>query len=179
MKTTILTGLLIGVILTAGCGKKESNPKPSAHSNPSPATNNFTLTSFPALQPAYVAYLHGDKSTAVSDFLAVDWNVRPLFAPDSVLGFSEGQFHALAEADYHAKSVEHTTQLAMLKRLGSIVEEAGLMAVKRGDSAQASKCFTSLKQFGTALNDTNYTLIVQLSGKGYIKMGDAGLAKTK
>ncbi len=67
----------------------------------------------------------------------------------------------------------------MLKALGSTVEEAGLMAAKKGDIAQAGKCFNSLKQFGTALNDTNYMLIVQLVGKGYVKMGDSGLATIK
>jgi hypothetical protein len=136
-----------------------------------------TLSSFPILQPAVVAYIHGDKSTVVSNFLAVDWSIRPLFAPGSALNLSDSQFHALAESDYHTKSYELSGQFLTFMCLASTVAEAAQKAARNGDTNQARKCFISLKQFGTALDSTNHTHIVQLLGREYEKLSDAGMAK--
>jgi hypothetical protein len=171
MKYSVFIGLAVGVISLAGCEKKnDTTTSPAARAAD-------TLSSFPVLQPAVVAYVHGDKSTVVSNFLAVDWSIHPLFAPGSALNLGESQFHALAESDYHAKSYELTGQLLTLKALASTVAEAGSTAARNGDTAKARKCFMSLKQFGTALDSTNYVLIIQLVGRGYEKMSDTGMAK--
>jgi hypothetical protein len=175
MKTTIITGIAAAAILFTGCGKKNGS---SDVSTPPPMVQtDAALSSLPVLEPALTAYLQGDKSKAVSVFLAVDWSASPLFASGSPLSLGEDQFKALSEADYHAKSKEATTQLACLKDVASAVAEAGLAAAQKGDAIQARKCFMSLKQFGTALDSTNYMLIVQLVGRGYEKISDSGMAK--
>jgi hypothetical protein len=122
------------------------------------------------------AYRQGDKSTAVSRFLAVDWSARPLFASGSALNLSEDQFKSLSEADYHAKSREMLSQLSSLKELANAVGEAGHDAIKKGDATKARKCYMSLKQFGTALDTPAYPQITRLVGQGYRKMADKQMA---
>jgi hypothetical protein len=138
------------------------------------------LSSLPILQPALTALQQGDTSTAVSSFLAVDWSAHPLFEADSPLSRSDDQMHALgahSEADYHAESGALETQLLNLKALAGAVRDAGYDAISKGDTAQAQKDFTALKHFGTALANPDYTLIVQLVGRGYEKEAAAAFAK--
>ena len=146
-----------------------------------PTTNaDVPLSSLPILQPAFTAWQQGDASTAVRSFLAVDWSARPLFAAGSPLSLSDDQMHALraySEADYEAKSREVITELAQLKHLAKAVEEAGRDTASKGDVAQARKDFTSLKQFGTALDSPDYVQIVQLVGRASKKMSDIELAR--
>ena len=146
-----------------------------------PTTNaDVALSSLPILQPALTAWQQGDASTAVRSFLAVDWSPRPLFAAGSPLSLSDDQMHALrahSEADYEAKSREVITELIQLKELAKAVEEAGRDAASKGDVAQARKDFTSLKQFGTALDSPDYVQIVQLVGRASKKMSDIELAR--
>ncbi|MEJ0090886.1 MAG: hypothetical protein WDM80_14235 [Limisphaerales bacterium] len=165
MKSAIIAGIMVVAILLTGCGKKSSS-----------AT---TLTAQPEiiLEPALTAWQSGDKTTATSNFLAMDWNSAPSSAPSSTLSISEVQFKTLSNADRQAKSLKMTAQLQSLRDLASSVEEAGRDAVLKGDMAQARKCFTSLKQCGTALDNPDYLQIVQLTGQAMKKMSDKDMAK--
>ena len=168
MKYAIITGVMAVTILMAGCGKKS----PSS-STTLPSAQAATASSSPAAQPALTAWQQGDKAAAVSSFLAADWSARPLFATGSTLNLTEDQFKELSETDRH----EMLTQLASLKQLAASVGQAGLDAASKGDVTQARKDFTSVKQFGAALESPNYTILVQLVGKAFEKMSDTELAK--
>lgn len=167
MKNAIITGAMAATILIAGCTRGN-------HASSGPATR-ATASAAPVLQPALQSWQQGDKAAAVSHFLAVDWSRRPLFASGSVLNLTEDQFKGLSDSERQAKSRDMTAQLALLKQLAAAVAQAGLDARSKGDAAQAGKDFTSLKQFGQALESSNYMLIVQLVGKGIEKRGDAEL----
>jgi len=123
------------------------------------------------------AWQAGDHAGAVSNFLAVDWTARPLFAPDSALGLSEDQFKVLSDADRQAKTAEMNAQLDTLKQLAAAVGQAGDDALAKGDTAEAKKYYTALKQCGLALNKPTSSTIVQLVGQGFEKKANAGLAK--
>ena len=171
MKYVIMTGVVAAAVLLAGCGKKSSSSESSAE-----------LSSLPALQPALTAFRSGDKSTAIADFLAVDWSVHPLVQAGSPLSHSDDQMKALrahSEADYHAESKALSSQLLNLIRLTGAVRDAGNDAVSKGDIAQARKDFTSLKQCGAALDKPDYTRAVQSVGRNCVKEADAGLAKIR
>lgn len=123
------------------------------------------------------AWQQGDKATAISTFVETEWSSGPLFAANSTLSLSEDQFKALSNADRQAQSGEMMSQLASLKKLAAAVAQAGRDAASRGDTAQARKYFTSLKQCGTALDNADRLRIVQLVGQALKKMADAELAK--
>jgi len=136
-----------------------------------------TASSSPIAQPALTAWRQGDQAAAVSSFLAADWTARPLFAVGSTLSLSEAQFNAFSDAERQAKSTDMTAQLASLKQLAAAVAQAGLDAASKGDTSQARTDFTSLKQFGRALENPDYMLLVQLVGGGIEKRGNTELAK--
>ncbi|MGA2866354.1 MAG: hypothetical protein ABSF95_17915 [Verrucomicrobiota bacterium] len=125
------------------------------------------------------AWQQGDKSTAISSCVQAHWTGWPLFAPDSVLSLSEDQFKALSNADRRARSGEIISQLDVLKKLAAAVAQAGRDAASKGDTAQARKCFTSLKRCGMALDqpDCLRLRIVQLLGQALDKMADTELAR--
>ena len=163
---------MAATILIAGCGKKS----PSSSATPPPALADAASSS-PAAQPALTAWRQGDKTAAVSSFLAADWSARPLFATDSSLSLSESQFKALSDAERQTKSTDMMAQIASLKQMAQAVLQAGHNAVSMGDPTQARKYFTSLKQCGTALESPDYMQLVQLVGKAFEKMADTELAK--
>src|ERR1035441_6566633 len=129
MKNTTMTVIMAATILIAGCGKKS----PSSSTTPPPAQAEAASSS-PIAQPALTAWQQGDKTAAVSSFLAADWSARPLFAVGSTLSLSEAQFKALSDADRQAKSTEMTAQLGSLKQLAAAVAQAGLDAASKGDA---------------------------------------------
>jgi predicted small lipoprotein YifL len=172
MKNTTITVIMAATIFIAGCGKK--SPSSSATLPPAQAD---AASSSPAAQPALTAWQQGDKASAVSSFLAADWSARPLFAADSPLSLSESQFKALSDAGREAKSKDMFSQLDSLKQLARAVVQAGHDATSKGDTAQARKCFTSLKQCGKALESPDCLLLVQLIGKAFVKMSDTEFAK--
>ena len=172
MKNTTITVIMAATILIAGCGKKS----PSSSATPPPAQADAASSS-PAAQPALTAWQQGDKAAAVSSFLAADWSARPLFAADSPLSLSESQFKALSDADRQTKSSAMMSQLDSLKQLAAAVAQAGRDAASKGDTAQAKKYFTSLKQCGTALSSPGCLQIVQLVGKAFDKLSDKETAK--
>ncbi len=163
-KTTILAVVTVS-LLSAGCGKKASSAGAAPPAGP------------PVAQPAMTAWQQGDKSTAVSSFVETDWNKRPLFASGSVLGLTEEQFKVLSDTERQAKSAEITGQLDGLKRLAAAVAQAGRDAAAKGDTEQARKCFSALKQCGTALESPDCLSLVQLVGKSVQKMAETELAK--
>ncbi len=165
MKTLIIPAFLLVALLSSGCGKKGGQPT----ATPSAAN--------PVAHPAMTAWQQGDKSSAVARFVETDWSARPLFASNSTLSLTEDQFKALSDADRQARSGEMLKQLDSLKQLAGAVAQAGREAASKGDSAQARKCFTSLKQCGTALSGPDSLSIVQLVGKALTKMADTELAK--
>jgi predicted small lipoprotein YifL len=169
MKNTTITVIMAATILIAGCGKKS----PSSSATPPPAQTDAS----PAARPALTAWQQGDKATAVSSFLAADWSARPLFAADSSLSLSESQFKALSDAERQAKSSDMMSQIDSLKQLAQAVVQAGHDATSKGDATQARKCFTSLKQCGTALESPDCMQLVQLVGKAFVKMSDTELTK--
>jgi hypothetical protein len=175
MKPMIVSGIITASILLAGCGRKNGSSGSSAP--PVRQQADGASAAAPVTQPALTAWKQGDKSTAVSAFLATDWTARPLFAPDSTLSQSEDQFRALPDADRQAKTREMMTQLDSLKKLAAAVAQTGRDAAAKGDSAQARKYFTSLKQCGAALDSPGNLRLVQLVGQTFKKMADAELKK--
>jgi hypothetical protein len=171
---TISTAIAVAILLS-GCGKQNA----SSGTSPAPARDQTSAASAasPVTQASMSAWQQGDKSTAVSSFLAADWSTRPLFASDSVLSLTESQFASLSAADQQAKSGEMTKQLGLLKQLAAAVAQAGRDAASKGDATQAQKCFTSLKQCGTALSSPDCLSLVQLVGKAFTKTADTELAK--
>jgi hypothetical protein len=169
----IITVIMAATILIVGCGKKS----PSSSATPPPSQSDTVSSSSPISQPALTAWQQGDKAAAVSSFLAADWSARPLFAADSPLSLTESRFAALSDADRQAKSSVLTAQLDSFKQLAAAVRQAGADAASKGDAAQARKCFTSLKQCGTALASPDCLSLVQLVGQGLIKRADTELAK--
>jgi hypothetical protein len=165
MKTTTISAVLSLSLLLAGCGKKTSPPS-STPSSAAPVTES-TLT----------AWQQGDTPKAVSNFVETDWSGRPLFAASSTLSLTEEQFKALSDAERQAKSAEMMSQLESVRKLGAAVAQAGRDAASKGDTAQARKYFTSLKQCGTALDSPDCLSVVQLVGKAFKKMADTELAK--
>jgi len=151
-------------ILLIGCSKQDTP------SSTSPATG------VPIAQPAMTAWQQGDKTTAVTTFVGTDWSSRPLFAPDSVLSLSEGQFNAFSDAENQVKSAELISQLDSLKQLARAVVQTGNDAAAKGDTAHARKCFTSLEQCGAALDSSSLRL-VKLVGQAFQKLAKSELAK--
>jgi len=175
MKTIIISGIIAASMFLAGCGKEDGSSGRSAP--PKKQQTGDASAAAPATQSAMTAWQQGDKSTAISRFLETDWSVRGSFASDSPLSLSEDQFKALSDNDRQAKSSEMLPQLDSLKKLAAAVAQTGRDAASKGDSAQARKCFTSLKECGTALDDSSSLRIVQLVGQAFKKMADAELAK--
>ena len=123
------------------------------------------------------AWQQGDTPKAISSFVETDWSSRPLFAASSTLSLTEDQFKALSNPERQAKSAEMMSQLDSVKKLAAAVAQAGRDAASKGDTAQARKHFTSLKQCGTALDSPDCLSLVQLVGKAFKKMADTELAK--
>jgi hypothetical protein len=177
MKNVIITGIMAAAILSAGCGKKNASPGSPATPPKAQADAASASSAAAVSQPALTAWQQGDKATAIGSFLAADWSARPLFAVGSTMSLSEDQFKALSNADRQAKSGEMAAQLDSFKQLAAAVAQAGRDAVSKGDAAQARKCFTSLKQCGTALDSPDCLRLVQLVGQSLKKRADAELAQ--
>lgn len=175
MKSPTITMVMAAAILTAGCSKQNS---PSAAPAPPPAAPaNVKSSSSPVAQPALTAWQQGDQAGAISNFVAANWSAGPLFAADSPLSLSETQFRALSAVERQVKGGELDAQLKSLKLLVAAVVQAGEAAATKGDTAQATKCFTALKQFGAALNSPNSTDLVKLVGQSFEKTAIAESAK--
>jgi len=193
----IAAAFLVGtaVAWTAGCGERRSetsvaSPQPAASPqastpkapSPLPAlpakpSESGTATTTSSAESVFAAWQEGDKPTAVSRFVQVDWTARPLFATDSVLGLSESQFQALPSSSRSAKQQELMTKVPVLKGIAAAVAAAGKDAAAKKDITGAKKYFTSLQQFGEALSGPDFTALVQQIGKFVKRTGDEELAK--
>lgn len=163
---TLAVFALIGAGLM-GCSKK--NDSSSASPSSPKGQQGSVVTS------VLTAWQQGNKSAAVSRFLETDWSARPLFTPGLTMSLSEGQFKALPLTDSAAKAKEITPDLRALKELGEAVAQAGRDAAAKKDSAQARKHFTSLKQCGEAIENSDSLLIVKLVGEALKKKADTEL----
>jgi hypothetical protein len=175
MKTTIIGGMLAVSLFLAGCDNNDEAPAGSAPARKPSA--GAAVAAAPVAQAAMAAWQQGDKSAAVSSFVAADWNARPLFASDSPFSLSEEQFKSLSNADRQVKSNEMLPQISSLKQLAAAVADAGHDAAAKGDAVQARKCYTSLKQFGTALDTPAHTSLLQMLGQSFKSTADTELAK--
>jgi major membrane immunogen (membrane-anchored lipoprotein) len=174
MNNVIITGVIAASIFLAGCGKKNgsSGSSDSTTKALAEAAPSSTVT-----QQALTAWEQGDKSTAIDNFLETDWSARPLFASGSTLNLSEDQFKSLSDAERQMKSSELSAQFNSLRELTAVVLQAGHDAASKGDTAQARKCFTSLKQCGTVLGGSDHLQLVQLFGQSLKQKAEAELAK--
>ena len=84
---------------------------------------------------------------------------------------------ALSNADRQTKNNEMMPQITTLKQLATAVADEGRDAASKGDVAKARTCFSSMKQFGTALDTPSNLQLVQLLGKGFKETADTELAK--
>jgi hypothetical protein len=161
---------IIAAIWLAGCSQESATAPPKAAASSS--TRSVAL-------PAMTALTQGDTSTAVTNFLSADWSLRPVFPGDSPLSLTEDQFKALARAQQEQKSQELTGEVKPIKQLAQAVAGAGREAAAKGDTAQARKIFTSLKEFGAALAEPGSLELLQLVGKGIVKMADTEVANLR
>jgi hypothetical protein len=177
MKTRLLRITAALGIAFAGCHKQSQSPASL------PSTNaGSAMAAAPLMQSILTVWQQGDKSTAVSNFVEANWDARPLFAADSVLSLSEGQFQSQLKSspvfgNADSKRIEMTQQLDAVKRLAAAVTQAGVDSAARKEFTQARKHFTSLKQFGEALDGTNSLAIVRMVGQGVKKRADTEFAK--
>jgi hypothetical protein len=171
MKYAIITGVMSATILLTGCDKKS----PSSSTTSPPAQADAAPS--PASHPVLATWQQGDKTAAITNFLATDWSVHPLFASGSILSLSEDQLRALPATDRKAKADEMLPQLLTFRDLAEAVEQAGKDAVSKGDIAQARKYFVSLKQCGTALDSPDYTFMLRQIGKAIQGLSDKDLAQ--
>jgi hypothetical protein len=145
-----------------------------------------TPTAVPAIQPALAAWQQGDRVGAVSNFVAADWSVGPLFASDSILSLTETRFRAQMQpiavpgtvitGGIEAKSDPMTKELRAMKQLAAAVAQAGRDAVASNDVALARRYFSSLQRFGTALDSSNSLAILRLDGQAIKKKAEVELA---
>jgi len=173
MKMKIISGIILVCFVLAGCGKKidsAANPSLVKQQDTTPAT---TAT----IQPVLTAWQQGDQSGAISNFLETDWSSRPLFTPGSALSLNEKQFGSLPSTDRDAKANEMLDQLGVLKHLLAAVTQAGNDAAAKNEVSTARKYFTSLKQFGEALDSPDSLATVKLVGQRVKKNADDELAK--
>ena len=109
--------------------------------------------------------------------MEADWNARPLFAPGSTLSLTEDQFKLLTSSDRDAKMKDIVAQINLLRELANTVMQAGRDAAGKKDIAQARKYFTSVKEYGAALNSSDALEIVKLIGRAIKGMADVELSK--
>ena len=165
MKTTASITVLATSLLLVGCGKQSALPS----STPS--------TVAPVTQSVMTAWQQGDKTAAVAGFVETDWSARPLFASDSMLSLSEDKFKALSNSERQAKSSKMFQQIDSLKRLAAAVAQAGQDAAAKGDTAQARKHLTSLREFGSAIDTSNSLALLRLVGQAEKKRADREMSK--
>jgi hypothetical protein len=188
----ILTTALLGVTLL-GCSnssdssgelpsstKGQQDPVPNSPPPPPPPVTGQQETApstTAVMEPIWSAWQQGDQSLAVSRFVQANWSARPLFTPGSTLSLSEGQFMSLPTSERNVKANDSINQIGDLKQLARAVAQAGRDAAMKNDSAQARKCFTSLKQCGEALDGPDSLLLVRQVGKALKTMAGEELAK--
>ena len=173
MKIQTISAVVAATFLLVGCGKQNT----SSGTPPAPVKAQPTAASgAPVAQAALSAWQQGDQSTAVNSFLAADWSARPLFPTNSVLSLTEDQLKSLSDADRQARLGEIDKQLYSLLQLAGAVSRAGHDAASKGDTAQAQKYYTSVKQCGTALNSPDCSKRVQVAGVQLTMAADTAIA---
>jgi len=137
----------------------------------------------PAIQPALTAWQQGDTIGAVSNFLAADWSAGPIFPPESMLSMTEIEFLAKVQPasgrgitrDTEAKGEQMLGELRTMKELVAAVTQAGRGAAATNNATLARKHFTSLQQFGAALDHHQSLSVLRLEGRAIKKKADGEL----
>lgn len=176
----------LGVLVMAtGCGNKGTEAKDAGGSAAPPQPQNISA------EPVLAAFLQGDRAGAVEKFLLVDWTRRPLFAADSALNLSEQEFkqRVLAlwltlrpgpdatgkeekgPAERLIKEIETLREL-----IGAVADEAK-QAAARGDTTMARRYYAAIRECGQTLQSPEFTLLVQLVGRKFVKLADEELSK--
>lgn len=175
MKIRTMSVVTAASILLVGCSEQSSSSNEAAPlANEQGSANPVAV---PVLQPAMTAWQQGDKSAAVSKFLAADWSARPLFPASSPLGLSADQIKALSAAEKEAKAGQMASEVGSLNALLVAAMQAGDDAAAKGDTTQARKYFTALQQCGAVLASPQYPIIVQPIGQAFEARAKAKLAK--
>jgi hypothetical protein len=135
----------------------------------------------PVTAPILFAWQQGDKSTAISNFLAADWTRRPLFSSNSILNLSEDQFRAKATGlDPNRSQALGTNMFAELnafRKVTAAVTQAGTNAAALKDFPAARRHFVAVQRCGEALDSTNSLKIVQMVGSAIKKRAEKELQK--
>ena len=144
-----------------------------------------TAAAAPVTQPALAAWQQGDRVGAVSNFVAADWSVGPLFASDSILSLTETEFSGqvrpirmpgfVMTGGIEARRVQMTKELATMKQLAAAVAQAGRDAAASNDVALARRHFTSLQRFAAALDSSNSLAILRLDAQAIKKKAEGEL----
>lgn len=192
MKPAVLISLAAVSILFAGCGKHaapvKSSPAPASASKDSPATAPTGAApeepaqvthpvQSPVTQPVLAAWQEGNHAEAIKLFVEADWSGRPTFPRSMAVSLSDDQLGALQPADHQLKTKELSAQLDLIKQLVNAVAQAGRDTAADGNIALAQRCFTSLKEFGAALQGPDHPGAVQLVGRVSENIGKNELAK--
>lgn len=173
---------LVGFAL-AGCGRNE-RPVPTASpaaptASPAAEAAKTPTSSAPRMAQVLTSWQNGDKVAAVSEFVQVDWNARPLFPAGSALNLSEDLLRSLSRSESDAKMRELLLEVQRLKDLYREVVQAGRNATAKGDTAEARRHFMALKQCGEALDSKDFSLSVGAIGKLFTRTADEELTKLK
>ena len=185
-----ITGVVAASILFAGCSGKNESSTASAPSPESPSVNATSgpvadtsetevhpVASTPVIQPILTVLQEGHQEAAINAFLDADWNARPIFPAGMALGLTDAQMKGLPDTDRQLKTNEMMAQVGLVGQLVTAVSDAAQDAVSKGDVARARKCYLSLKQFGTALDNPANQPHVKHLGLVARNMAKLGLAK--
>lgn len=170
------------VVLTTSCGKKGTETK-------APGREAAQAPGSISAESAIAAFKQGDRAGAVEKFVRVDWTRRPLFPADSLLNLSEEQFKekilAIRQAarpgtvplskEEQELADKLMNEIRTLKELVRAVADEAKAAAARGDRSTAQRYYTAIRNCGQALQSQEFTQMVQLAGKGFVKLADEGL----
>jgi hypothetical protein len=133
-----------------------------------------------------IATLWKDRKTreqATAEFLAINWQAKPNFPPNSFLAMSEEQLIALPTEELEQKKGEwfigSNSPLNQLRSLAKNVISQGKKATDAGDAAKGKQYFDAVTAFGKFLDDPSRMKGVQLVGQAIIKSANkaAGAAE--
>lgn len=68
-------------------------------------------------------------------------------------------------------------EIQTLKELVRAVADEAKAAAARGDATSALRYYTAIRECGQALQSPEFSQLVQLTGKGFVKLADEGLSK--
>lgn len=186
MRNPIAAGAIAIAVVLTGCGKNQNASQNSPEqtnatasalaTNAVPASSQPTVSvSTPVAQPILTTWQEGHQSSAVAQFVAANWNGRPLFPNGMALNFTDADLNGLQPAGRQLKAVELDAQIGLIEQIVTAVNNAGQQAASKGDTAQAKEYFTALANFGAALDDPARPQVVRHVGMVAKNMAKNGL----